>query len=126
METININPLGDTQREQWHSVVNLLRVMGGDLTAKGRGDLCDELDRYIDFVENKLDELRKDAFGIVEWNDDDIIAALQDDGIDPTLENIGAIRTALENSHRLCDAQIEAGWSVIHAVISEVLNKEGN
>lgn len=58
MKTINI--LGDTQREQWHTVVNMLRQLGGDLTRKGRSDLCDELDRYIDGVEDFLDELRKE------------------------------------------------------------------
>lgn len=59
MKTINI--LGDSQREQWHSVVNLLRVLGGDLDRKGRSDLCDEIDRYIDFCEDKFDEMRKEG-----------------------------------------------------------------
>ena len=58
MKTINI--LGDSQREQWHSVVNLLRQLGGDMTRKGRSDLCDELDRYIDCVEDIFDEIRKE------------------------------------------------------------------
>lgn len=58
MKTINI--LGETQREQWHGVVNMLRQLGGDLTRKGRSDLCDELDRYIDYVEDILDEMRKE------------------------------------------------------------------
>ena len=50
MKTINI--LGETQREQWHSVVNMLRQLGGDLTREGRSELCDELDRYIDAMED--------------------------------------------------------------------------
>lgn len=58
MKTINVNPLGDTQREQWHSVVNILRTMGGDMTREGRDGLCGELDRYIDYVEDILDGLR--------------------------------------------------------------------
>ena len=56
MKTINI--LGETQREQWHSVVNVLRQIGGDLTHEGRSELCDELDRYIDGAEDVFDELR--------------------------------------------------------------------
>jgi hypothetical protein len=50
MKTINI--LGNSQREQWHSVVNMLRQLGGDLTYEGRSQLCDELDRYIDAMED--------------------------------------------------------------------------
>ena len=57
METINV--LGDSQREQWHNVVNLLRELGGCMDRKGRSHLCDEIDRYIDHVEDILDELRK-------------------------------------------------------------------
>lgn len=54
-----INVLGDSQREQWHTVVNMLRQLGGDLTREGRSGLCDELDRYIDYAEDVFDELRK-------------------------------------------------------------------
>lgn len=60
MKTIKVNPLGESQREQWHSVVNLLRQLGGDLDKKGRSDICDEIDRYIDFVEDILDEMRRE------------------------------------------------------------------
>lgn len=59
MKTIPIMP--ESQRDQWHVVVNLLRQLGGDLTREGRSELCDELDRYIDHVEDILDELRKDG-----------------------------------------------------------------
>lgn len=55
-----INIMGDTQRDQWHNVVHMLRQLGGDLTYEGRSRLCDELDRYIDFVEDILDELREE------------------------------------------------------------------
>lgn len=58
MKTIPFNPLGETEREQWHSVVNILRVTGGDMTFEGRDAICGELDRYIDYVEDILDELR--------------------------------------------------------------------
>lgn len=58
MKTINI--LGTTQREQWHSVVNMLRQLGGSLDYEGRSQFCDELDRYIDGVEDILDDLREE------------------------------------------------------------------
>ena len=56
-----INVLGDTQREQWHSVVHMLRQLGGDMTREGRSALCDEIDRYIDYCEDILDDLRKEG-----------------------------------------------------------------
>lgn len=59
MKSINIMP--DSQREQWHVVVNLIRQLGGDMDKEGRSALCDEIDRYIDHVEDILDELRKDG-----------------------------------------------------------------
>lgn len=59
MKTINI--LGTSQREQWHTIVNLLRQLGGDLDRKGRSDICDEIDRYIDFCEDIFDEMRKEG-----------------------------------------------------------------
>lgn len=52
--------IGDTQRDQWHSIVNMLRQLGGDLTREGRSQLCDELDRYIDHCEDILDTLRNE------------------------------------------------------------------
>ena len=55
-----INVLGDTQREQWKSVVHILRCAGGDMTYEGRSALCDELDRYIDHCEDIFDEMRKE------------------------------------------------------------------
>lgn len=56
-----INVLGDTQREQWHSVVHMLRQLGGDMTREGRSALCDEIDRYIDYCEDIIDSLRKEG-----------------------------------------------------------------
>lgn len=61
MKTIKVNPLGESQREQWHTVVNLLRQLGWDLTREGHSELCDEIDRYIDHVEDILDRMRKEA-----------------------------------------------------------------
>ena len=61
MKTIKVNPLGDSQREQWHTVVNLLRQLGGDMTREGRSGLCDELDRYIDNAEDIFDTMRNEG-----------------------------------------------------------------
>ena len=61
MEKKTINIIGETQREQWHTVVNLLRQLGGDMTRKGRSDLCDELDRYIDFCEDIFEDMKKNG-----------------------------------------------------------------
>jgi len=68
MKTINI--LGETQREQWHSVVNMLRQLGGDLTREGRSELCDELDRYIDAMEdaNEAEDEPRKVFALICWS----------------------------------------------------------
>lgn len=58
MQTFSI--IGDTQREQWHTMVDILRKLGGDMTREGRAAICDELDRYIDHCEDILDTLRKE------------------------------------------------------------------
>ena len=49
MKTIKVNPLGESQREQWHTVVNLLRQLGGDMDYKGRSARVwkTELAKYI-------------------------------------------------------------------------------
>lgn len=60
MEKKKINVLGDTQREQWHAVVRILREAGPCMTREGIGGICDELDRYIDYAEDIFDELRKE------------------------------------------------------------------
>ena len=54
------NVLGDTQRQQWKSVVNILRIAGSDMSYDGRAALCDELDRYIDHAEDIFDKMRKE------------------------------------------------------------------
>ena len=56
-KTIKVNVLGDTQAEQWKSVVHILRVCGGDMDFKGRDSLCGELDRYIEWAEKTIAEL---------------------------------------------------------------------
>lgn len=59
-KSIKVNILGDTQRQQWHTIVNVLRVCGGDMTREGRNEFCDELDRYIDHAEDIFDDIRKE------------------------------------------------------------------
>lgn len=54
MMTVNI--LGDSQREQWHSVVRMLN----HITNYKADEICKELDRYIDFCEDIFDEMRED------------------------------------------------------------------
>lgn len=58
MESINV--LGDTQRQQWKSLVHILRAAGGDMTYESRAALCDELERYIDHCEDIFDKMRKE------------------------------------------------------------------
>lgn len=55
-----VNMLGDTQREQWHSVVHMIRILGQDITREALSDLCSELDRYIDFAEDLIDKIREE------------------------------------------------------------------
>ena len=62
-EQKTINVLGDTQREQWHAVVRILREAGPVMTRDGINGICDELDRYIDYAEDIFDELRKEEQG---------------------------------------------------------------
>ena len=49
LDFVNVNPLGTTQREQWHSVVNILRRMGGDMTAEAAAGYCaaEDYDRWF-------------------------------------------------------------------------------
>ena len=58
METRTINILGNTQREQWHTVVNMLRPFIDNPAADG---ILNELHRYIDFAEDAFDEIRKES-----------------------------------------------------------------
>lgn len=53
MKTINI--LGETQREQWHTIVRMLRLLGED--KESRNAFCDEIDRYIDFAEDMFEKM---------------------------------------------------------------------
>lgn len=60
MGTKTINILGNTQREQWKTVVNIIRMTGNVLTPQALSDLCDELDRYIDHAEDIFESLKEE------------------------------------------------------------------
>lgn len=55
VKTINILP--EKRRDQWHMVVYMLRRTGTSLTQKGIDDFCDELDRYIDMMEDCIEKI---------------------------------------------------------------------
>lgn len=55
-------------------------------------------------------------WGIVRWCDEDIEARLQEDGIKATENNIGMIRTEVDDA--ICDYMCEAGWGVIDRAIA--------
>lgn len=58
MKTINI--LGETQRDQWLTVVRLLRDLGPELPRTERKKIADELERYINNAEDIFDKMREE------------------------------------------------------------------
>lgn len=56
-EYIEINPMGNTQREQWKTVVSMIDWKT-DFEAH---ELCEEIKRYIDFCEDAFDKLRAES-----------------------------------------------------------------
>ena len=59
-------------------------------------------------------------FGIVKWCDEDIRCMLEEMGIEPTKENVEAVRCKCENNHHFTDTMIEAGWYMIEDAIWEL------
>ena len=59
-KNIKVNVLGDTQRQQWHTVVGLLRWHLNDGQHDHLKGILDELDRYIDHAEDIFDDIRKE------------------------------------------------------------------
>lgn len=55
-----VHILGKSQREQWHTVVNVIRHAGREMTQEGLNGLCDELDRYIDFAEDIFEDINRE------------------------------------------------------------------
>ena len=65
-------------------------------------------------------------FGIVRWCDEDIESALEDQGFEPTEENVAKLHNLVDN-HWFEDMMIEAGWNYIYEQIAdheEELTKE--
>lgn len=62
-----------------------------------------------------------EAFGRVEWVDEDIRNALENLSYPVTDENVSIIRDKL-SKHWFTDAMIECGWSYIYDVIQHELN----
>lgn len=56
-QTIEINILGNTQREQWHTVINCLKY---HMNGNSGYPLLDELHRYVDWAEDMADKIRKE------------------------------------------------------------------
>ncbi len=102
-KTVSI--LGDTQRQQWHSVVNMLRQLGGDMTREGRAALCDELDRYIDSVEDILDEIRAE-----EQDDPPVLCDRNGDPRMTVEEQESLVRWALEHRPAAVEAISTDDW----------------
>lgn len=72
-------------------------------------------------------EVQPDApeqwFGKVRWCDADIEEALLYKVLDPSPENIAAVRTRLAH-HSFNDCMVEAGWNYIHCVVDELFDEE--
>ena len=60
---MKVHMLGETRREQWHAIVNIMRQTHQCLKHEAFCELCDELDRYIDAVEDVLEEDEEDEDG---------------------------------------------------------------
>lgn len=67
-------------------------------------------------------ESRDEAFGRVEWVDEDIRNALEVGDYPVTDENVSIIRSKL-SKHWFTDAMIECGWEYIHEVIRQELER---
>lgn len=65
---------------------------------------------------------KEDWFGRVQWCEEDIRTALENDGYEPTEEAITLIRQDCEN-HCFTDRAIEDGWHHIYCYINEHAKK---
>src|SRR5208282_443234 len=72
--------------------------------------------------DNRIQELRTaleeecGSFGIISWNDSDIVTALTERGIYPTPDKISAVRESYFVCH-MDDEMTLSGWGAIHAAI---------
>lgn len=56
-------------------------------------------------------------FSIVLWQDEDIIEALANNGIEPTSENVQKLRDMIDEDD-MCSYMIERGWDYIEQTIN--------
>jgi hypothetical protein len=73
---------------------------------------------------DRVQELRSELenlgrWGILSWNDGDIIEALEDAGVDPSPANIKAVREHFYVQH-IDDRMTEVGWAVIEEAINDL------
>lgn len=99
-------------------IVNICDDDGKILEMAGYKHLYNEYDEY-DSREIEVWMPNNECFGIVKWNNEDLACALVDSGIDATQENVDKLRCICENNHHFTDGMIEAGWEMIHYLISE-------
>lgn len=55
-------------------------------------------------------------FGKVQWCEEDLVSALENEGVPVTEENISTLYSYC-NHHGLTDVMIEAGWDYIYNII---------
>lgn len=63
-------------------------------------------------------------FGIVLWQEDDLIEALANHGIEPTEENVQKLWSAMDDDD-LCGNMIAAGWDYIYDLVNDIENGLG-
>jgi hypothetical protein len=65
-------------------------------------------------------------FGVVRWCNEDIAQKLAEAGIEPTADNVEAVRCECENGHQFIDNMIASGWEFIEYIIFDkfIINQE--
>ena len=89
-----------------------------DLAFGLRCNCCNAVVITAPDYETLCNPAKEEWFGIVRWCDEDIRAALLEDGYEPTEEAIDLIRFKMEN-HGFTDLQIADGWDKIHQYIAD-------
>ena len=89
-----------------------------DLVFGLRCNCCNAVVITAPDYETLFNPAKEEWFGIVRWHEDDIRAALLEDGYEPTEEAIDLIRFKMEN-HGFTDLQIADGWDRIHQYIAD-------
>lgn len=85
-------------------------------------DACNILDHRFNRFDT-ADALINNHITSIHWQYDDIEAALIEDGFSSDEDNVSIVISHPGFEKYLQEHSIEAGWDVIHNVISEVKNK---